>query len=100
MTDAQLWLHVVACGEIFDFRIWSTDSPYDDAAELRARLTSDVLDWIAESRFGWAERRLTEPLRSEAGERILRSMDGPGIPQEDWEATKTAMELELRGKFE
>jgi hypothetical protein len=66
-SHTQLWLHVVACGEIFDFRIWSTDSPDDGAAELRARLTSDLQDWIAESRFGWGEQRLAESLRSEAG---------------------------------
>jgi hypothetical protein len=60
-STGEVWVRVVACGEVFEDRL---DSPEWDAAgvrefdALKSRLASHVSDWIAESRFGWGEQRL------------------------------------------
>ena len=50
-------LRVVAAGEPFHFWVWTPGVVEETPAELRARLASDLQDFIAESRFGWAELR-------------------------------------------
>lgn len=56
----ELWLHVVACEERFDFRILSPDdgSGRESLECFEDRLRNDLGDWIAESRFGWGQQRL------------------------------------------
>lgn len=50
------WLHVIACGEWFDFFLTQpgVTETVDERAEI---LASDLQDWIAESRFGWGQQR-------------------------------------------
>ncbi len=56
---AETWLHVAAESDCFEFRLWTADPAYPDETdlELRARLVSDLQDWIAESTFAWGEWR-------------------------------------------
>ena len=50
-------VQVVVVGEAFHFWAWNPGQVEEGPAELRARLASDLQDFIAESRFGWAEQR-------------------------------------------
>ena len=55
--SAEVSLRVVAVGEVFGFWVRVPGQVEESPAELRARLASDLQDFIAESRFGWAEQR-------------------------------------------
>jgi len=50
-------LRVVAVGEALHFWVPTPGVAAESPTELRARLASDLQDFIAESRFGWAELR-------------------------------------------
>ena len=50
-------LRVVVVGEAFGSWAWTPGQVDETAAELRARLASDLQDFIAESGFGWAQLR-------------------------------------------
>ena len=55
--SVSVLLQVTAVGETCHFWAWNPGQVDESAAELRARLASDLQDFIAESRFGWAEQR-------------------------------------------
>jgi hypothetical protein len=50
-------LQVIAVGETCHFWAWNPGQVEETPAELRARLASELQDFIAESRFGWSELR-------------------------------------------
>ena len=50
-------LRVVAVREELGVWLWTHGQVDESAAELRARLASDLQDLVAESRFGWAQQR-------------------------------------------
>ena len=50
-------LSVVAGGESFGVWVWTHGQLEETAAELRARLASDLQDHVVESRVGWGELR-------------------------------------------
>lgn len=64
--EGDVWVRVVAVGEVF--QDWLTSPVWRrgeagaqplDAAECAARLADHLQDWIAESRFGWGQRRIS-----------------------------------------
>ena len=50
-------LQVTAVGETCHSWAWDPGQVEETPAELRARLASELQDFIAESRFGWSELR-------------------------------------------
>lgn len=50
------WLHALVGGERFDHFLVQPGVK-ESAAERAERLSSDLEDWIAESRFGWGQQR-------------------------------------------
>ena len=62
----DVWVHVVAAGEVFGCwmfsRSWPGHGPDGDHTtttpqECAERLADQLEDWIAESRFGWGQQR-------------------------------------------
>jgi len=52
-----LLLEVVLRGEQFQSFVWASSDPPSSPAGIRARLASDLQDFVAESRFAWGELR-------------------------------------------
>jgi hypothetical protein len=72
-TSGETWVRVLACGEVFQDWLTSPTWGGSDSADAgtgadgelqsidlqlcAARLSDHLLDWIAESRFGWGQQR-------------------------------------------
>ncbi|WP_435743882.1 hypothetical protein [Nocardioides sp. SYSU DS0663] len=52
-----LTLALTARGETFHDLVVQEDVPHTTAEEWRERLRSNLVDFVAESRFGWGENR-------------------------------------------
>lgn len=55
--DKGLFVELVIAGETAILPIWVPGEPELSHSELRARLASDLQDFVAESRFGWGQLR-------------------------------------------
>ena len=55
--DGSVVLHLDARGEIFRDFIVQGIAPQTTPQEWRERLRSNLVDFVAESRFGWGENR-------------------------------------------
>jgi len=59
--EGEVWVRVVAAGEVFEDRLASPLWPLT-TAECAVRLAGHLQDWIAESRFGWGQLRPVTPV--------------------------------------
>lgn len=61
--ERDLWVHMVACGEVFEDLL---DSPSwqnggnQDAAAIAARLADHLQDWLCETTFAWGQLRTVD----------------------------------------
>lgn len=54
--DSTVWAELTLRGEVAHLWVWTGENALSDAA-LRARMASDLQDFIAESTFAWGQWR-------------------------------------------